>query len=360
MRRNILTVARLLLVSTLAIAWFAPGANAEEAVTLQVSEPTDFYFTFEQESVVQARAYGQHLGYDTYLWLYNSEDLIVAENDDWFGLDSWLDVSVSAGTYRLRAGVCCGDPEAWRYWAEDTGYTISFNVSPIIPTPETTTTTEVPETTTTSTTSTTSTTTTTTTTSTTTTTTTVAPTTTIYIPPPIYVPPPMEVPTWPPTTESTPPTTTITTTAPETTVPATTVPTSIETSIPSSPPSTPSPEPAATNAVTQAPVTVPTVIPPAESVLPEQPPVITPPETTTTTTTTVVTGSATPTFDTAPPADAPLEVRKEFENSVDLFSGAFDDYVPIGSTITVAQRRVVVAATAVMFLLPAPSPRRRI
>jgi hypothetical protein len=57
---------------------------------------------------------------------------------------------------------------------------------------------------------------------------------------------------------------------------------------------------------------------------------------------------------------APEDVREAFEESVDLFSGGFDDYVPVGSTISVGARRVVVAATAVLFVLPAPVvPSRR-
>lgn len=44
--------------------------------------------------------------------------------------------------------------------------------------------------------------------------------------------------------------------------------------------------------------------------------------------------------------DAPVEVREAFEDTVDLFSGIFDDYMMLGSTITVGQRRTVVAVTA--------------
>jgi hypothetical protein len=58
----------------------------------------------------------------------------------------------------------------------------------------------------------------------------------------------------------------------------------------------------------------------------------------------------------APPADAPTEERQKFEATVDIYSGQFEEYVPVGSTITVAQRRTVVAATAVLFMLPAPMP----
>lgn len=72
------------------------------------------------------------------------------------------------------------------------------------------------------------------------------------------------------------------------------------------------------------------------------------------------TTTTTPSNDTAPPSNASDEEKRAFEQQVDLFSGAYDNYVPLGSKITVAQRRVVVAATAVLFILPTPSTRRRI
>ena len=55
--------------------------------------------------------------------------------------------------------------------------------------------------------------------------------------------------------------------------------------------------------------------------------------------------------------NAPDDVRKEFEASVDLYSGAFDDYVPVGSNVPVRTRRVVIAvATATM--MPVAQRRR--
>ena len=54
--------------------------------------------------------------------------------------------------------------------------------------------------------------------------------------------------------------------------------------------------------------------------------------------------------------EAPIEVKEAFEANVDIFSGTFDSYVPTGSTISVAQRRAVVAATAVLFVAPLPVP----
>ena len=54
-------------------------------------------------------------------------------------------------------------------------------------------------------------------------------------------------------------------------------------------------------------------------------------------------------FETAPALfnEAPDEVKDEFESEVNIFDGGFDDYVAEDSTITVEERRVVVAATTV-------------
>ena len=46
--------------------------------------------------------------------------------------------------------------------------------------------------------------------------------------------------------------------------------------------------------------------------------------------------------------NAPMEIREQFEESINVFGGTFDEYVPVDSKITVAERRVVVAASAVL------------
>jgi hypothetical protein len=46
--------------------------------------------------------------------------------------------------------------------------------------------------------------------------------------------------------------------------------------------------------------------------------------------------------------NAPEEVRSSFEAEINVFDGAFDNYSPIGSEISVAERRVVVAVGAVL------------
>ena len=59
---------------------------------------------------------------DSMLWLYDSTGTLIAANDDSFtdhtggySLASTIRVSVPAGEYRVRAGVCCGDPTADRF-----------------------------------------------------------------------------------------------------------------------------------------------------------------------------------------------------------------------------------------------------
>jgi len=54
---------------------------------------------------------------------------------------------------------------------------------------------------------------------------------------------------------------------------------------------------------------------------------------------------------------APDEVKQAFESAVDVFADdALSEYVPAGSTISVAKRRAVIAVTALTFVLPLPIP----
>ena len=60
---------------------------------------------------------------DSMLWLYDSNGVLLAANDDSFtdhtggySLASTIRISVPAGEYRVRAGVCCGDPTADRFY----------------------------------------------------------------------------------------------------------------------------------------------------------------------------------------------------------------------------------------------------
>ena len=50
--------------------------------------------------------------------------------------------------------------------------------------------------------------------------------------------------------------------------------------------------------------------------------------------------------------NAPEEVKAAFEEQINIFGGKFNGYVPIGSNINVGQRKVLVAATGVLFMAP--------
>jgi hypothetical protein len=50
--------------------------------------------------------------------------------------------------------------------------------------------------------------------------------------------------------------------------------------------------------------------------------------------------------------DAPTEVREAFEQEIDVFSGATDNYIPLGSTVNVATRRVLVVSCAFLVAMP--------
>lgn len=61
-----------------------------------------------------------------------------------------------------------------------------------------------------------------------------------------------------------------------------------------------------------------------------------------------------------PLLDLETEDQKEaFEDQVNIFDGSHDDYVPLGSKITVGERRTLIAATTILMTLPTPTSRRR-
>lgn len=249
------------------------------------------------------------------------------------------------------------DCEAWRNGAPSEPYTWSYGASVTTTTSSTTTTTVPPSTTTVSETTTTVEASTTTEETTTTTTepptTTQAPastttevasttssTTTTQAPPPATTT--TEVPPSPtteaPTTTTEPPTTTTTTT---TTEPASTTSISLlETST-----SAPTTIPPRTTTSTTTTISETTTSIQTSTILEEIP------------STSLFLETSTTLF--APALDAPVEEKQKFEEEVNVFSGGYDDYVPSGSTISVAERRTVVAVSAVFFVTPLPAPRRR-
>jgi hypothetical protein len=56
--------------------------------------------------------------------------------------------------------------------------------------------------------------------------------------------------------------------------------------------------------------------------------------------------------------DAPPAVRASFEKEIDIFSGATDTYVPLGSTVPVRTRRALIAITTVFSIAPAIKRRK--
>jgi hypothetical protein len=338
------------------------NARAMAEPVLATSENRDFWFNFTEPSVFKVRTYAQEYGIDSMLWLYDNEGVLVAQNDDFFGLDSWIEVNVSVGTYRLRAGVCCGNPDAWY----GQSYGVEFNNSPIYPEPT------VPSTTTTTSTTSTTVPEETTTTSTTTTSTTVPETTSTTST--TEAPIESTTTTWPETTVA--PVTTVTTVVPATTVPVTTnAPVTVVTVVTTTTSST------STTTTSEAPTeSVPEQEGP-EPTLPEPTPEedeeVSPEEIikelddlenlTDEEVTTILQGIADADLSDEEAAlisevisQASPEIKREFEETVDVFSGQFDTYVPLNSVINVGQRRTLIAATAgVAMAATAPSPRRR-
>jgi len=387
MRRVFTTLSRVLLYAGLLLAWVQP-AHADSR--LVITAPTDFNFEFAESTQFLAQTYQSgDLPSDPQLWLYNSDNELIVTNDDYVGLQSKIDLLLSAGSYRLRASTCCHEPDVWRdgvVW--NVQYELTFNESQ-----SDSTSTTAPETTTTTSTTTTepATTTTTTTTEPATTTTTTQPATTTTV---IQTTTTSEVTTSLPAEVSTTttqvelptttlsngtqplvnsPTTSTTSTIPTTTTSTSPTSTSTTTTVFTSGTTT---EPSIVT-TTSAPVTESTIV---ESLSEEADAeeIVTYLQDLTTddladltdTQTEELIASIADTELTDEQAeqiaealsDAPAEVKQQFEETINVFSGQFDTYVPDGSTISVGARRAVVAVTAVSFLLPAPVPttRRRI
>lgn len=381
-----------------------PHARAEDLIT--VTEPSDYWFNFSEQTLFQATTYqSDGIPSDPQLWLYAADQLIYT-NDDYNGLQSYIEIVLEPGQYRLRAATCCGNPDVWNTYGNwNLSYELYFTgiqTNPTTTEPETTTT--IQETTTT---------------------------------------------TWEPTTTSTEPTTTSTTTVPATTVPVEEVPTTVETTTTSSsttttttigtttvlatvpPTTTAQTVPVTTTQPQNSSTTAPSLTVPATT----SQPAISPPTQTTSTTTTTTTSTTTtslaptttattstpptepPTTTTLPPSDsppppdadpaelvtyletvtpedlatldseeisqlvddianadltdqqaeqiaqaltnAPAEVKEAFQEAVNVFGGQFDSYVPTGSTVPVGTRRTLIAVTTATFAASTPISRKK-
>lgn len=56
---------------------------------------------------------------------------------------------------------------------------------------------------------------------------------------------------------------------------------------------------------------------------------------------------------------APPEVKKKFESEINIFGGGLDNYVPVGSTVNVGERRTLVVIGAVLTAMPVIAPKRK-
>jgi len=358
-------ILRITLVFVSALAFVTP-ASAE--ATILVTQPTDFWFDYSEPTLFVARTYQSDIfPSDPQLWLYTEDGVLIVTNDDFNGLQSLIEIEVPAGRYRLRASTCCYEPDVWRGGGEwNIQYELYYNGLQTDPTTTTEVTTSLPPE------------------ASTTTTQAELPTTTLS---PGELPSttssttsiPETTTTWEMPTTSTILPTTSTTTVPPTTVPVTEAPPTVTTI--GAPIPTVTTQPSTTTTST----TIPPTSQPTETT--SEPPQTAPdsPETTTTTLPPIVEGEAvepeiavayatdpevlatvtedeaTEIFDaiiveelTAEEAaeivaavqDAPPEVREAFEEEINVFDGTFDTYVPLGSTVSVASRRTVTAATA--------------
>lgn len=56
--------------------------------------------------------------------------------------------------------------------------------------------------------------------------------------------------------------------------------------------------------------------------------------------------------------NAPDEVKQQFEETVNVFDGRFDSYIPSGSKVPVGTRRALIAISATLFVAPAAGFRK--
>jgi hypothetical protein len=109
---NLSKIPKIILFLPVVLLCFVPAAKADTYTAS--SENRDFYFTSEEPATLTIRTYAQQYGIDSMLWVYDEQNNVVVSNDDHFGLDSYVTFQmIPQQQYRLRAGVCCGDPERW-------------------------------------------------------------------------------------------------------------------------------------------------------------------------------------------------------------------------------------------------------
>jgi len=150
--KRLLQLTRLIIFVPVALlAVFGSTARTSASPTDQApttfttTGPNDYYYELESGTTFTVRTYAQQYGIDSQLWLYDSNNTVLAVNDDYFGLDSYISYNVqTTGTYRLRTSICCGNPNSWR----GTSYVVESGSAPTNAPPTTTSTTTTSTTTT--------------------------------------------------------------------------------------------------------------------------------------------------------------------------------------------------------------------
>ena len=124
-------VLRFLPISLVVISFF-PSFKVQASDSYIITEPTDFFFSYSEPTHFLARTYqSDTFPSDPQLWLYNVDTgELLFTNDDFYGLQSNIEMDIGAGNYRLRASTCCYEPDVWR--SDPSGvwnvqYELSFN-----------------------------------------------------------------------------------------------------------------------------------------------------------------------------------------------------------------------------------------
>ena len=126
MRKSRLRITSCFLWVVLTFLGFYPSSPAKADI-FTTTGPDDYYFTIDSGTTFTVRTYAQQYGIDSQLWLYDNQGTVVAVNDDYFGLDSYISYAVqNTGTYRLRTSVCCGNPNSWY----GTSYVVDTSAAP--------------------------------------------------------------------------------------------------------------------------------------------------------------------------------------------------------------------------------------
>ncbi len=80
--------------SLIVLSIFPVSSAKAELATYTVTGANDLWFTYTEPSDFKVRTYAWEYGIDSMLWLYDANGVLLAQNDDFFGLDSWLEVAV--------------------------------------------------------------------------------------------------------------------------------------------------------------------------------------------------------------------------------------------------------------------------